>query len=180
MAAMVRRKIILLAIVVALAIFCPTLCLGEEVQNSNGCIEWFLGYSGESCSETCTRESKTCVAEKINELITMDAFSAMVPLATQLGPQDERLPSVEKFCNGGINTWPFATAPAVTSYHFHEKDEETSGRKVSVHYNCFFPSRVVGDCDTKFLLPAAQRFCACVNSDCMSRRRLRGKIYAKF
>lgn len=152
----------------------------DTISDVNGCVEWFLGFSGHSCTETCARESKTCDAQRISELVTMDEFSKMVSIATQLGSRGERLSSATEFCSGGINTWPFATAPAVTSYHVFEKDELTPGRKSSVHYNCYFPSEVVGDCDTTFMVPPAQRFCACVNPDCVSRKRLRGKIYSKF
>jgi hypothetical protein len=144
----------------------------------NTCVDWFLGFSGDSCTETCAKESRTCTAEKISEIVDHDKFSAMVPLAIQLG-MENRLPIASEFCNGGINTWPFATAPAVTSYQFHDKHEETLLRRTEIHYNCYFPSQVVGDCDTKFLAPAAQRFCACLNSDCLSRKRLRGKIVSK-
>ena len=145
----------------------------------HACTEWFLGFSGESCTQTCTREAKICSAEVISDVLRYDNFTSIVPLSIQLGTET-KLPIAAEFCNGGINTWPFATAPAVMSYEFHEKEEETQSRRTSIHYNCYFPSVVVGDCDTKFMMPAAQRFCACISGDCIDRKRLRGKIYSKF
>ena len=147
--------------------------------NSNSCIEWYLGYSGESCTETCFKESTVCDQNHLEGIINIESFGNMVPLATQLGTE-VRLPPMTEFCNGGVNTWPFATAPAVTAYHIHEKNELDSTRMSTLHYNCYFPSKMIADCDTKFQVPAAQRFCACLNTDCVSRKRLRGKIYSKF
>lgn len=149
-------------------------------DNLNPCIEWLLGYSGESCTETCSRESKVCSHEEVSEIIDPASFRLMVPLTHRVG-HDISLPTATELCSGGVNTWPFATVPAVSSYQIHEKHEgDPSEKKISVHYNCFYPKKVVGDCDTALTLPPAQRFCSCLNDDCVARKRLRGKVTSKF
>ena len=157
-------------------------------RNYSTCREWLLGFSGESCTQTCDREFKSCNLETLEAITNNDSFFAMVKMTRQLG-DDKRFADSADFCNGGINTWPFATAPAIMSYHVYEKNEialpisfgqnKTKTKNIP-HINCFFPTKLIGDCDTKFQVPSAQRFCSCVNPDCVQRRSLRGEILSKF
>ncbi|KAJ1391973.1 hypothetical protein B484DRAFT_408597 [Ochromonadaceae sp. CCMP2298] len=62
---------------------------------------------------------------------TIESATSVVTLAP--------LGSFESFCNGGVNTWALATAPAVLDA----------------------PIVMVGDCGTKFNVPMSRRLCAC-------------------
>jgi hypothetical protein len=164
----------------SLLILCALSLVGKISATTNhACAEWILGFSGESCSETCAHESKYCVLQHIKDVTTIDSFSSMVNQARQLGA--DNLPDIQEFCSGGINTWTYATAPAVTTFHIYEKNSEEpeKGGKSKSQFNCFFPEKIEGDCDTKFTVPSAQRFCSCQSFDCIKRKNLRGKVLAK-
>mmetsp|Transcript_26117 Transcript_26117/g.59091 ORF Transcript_26117/g.59091 Transcript_26117/m.59091 type:complete len:97 (-) Transcript_26117:191-481(-) len=87
---------------------------------------------------------------------TLEAMTATIESATSvvtLAP----LGSFESFCNGGVNTWALATAPAVLDAPMFVAATGVTEMK----HSCFYPNVMVGDCDTKFNVPMSQRLCAC-------------------
>ncbi|KAJ1426603.1 hypothetical protein B484DRAFT_450627 [Ochromonadaceae sp. CCMP2298] len=123
---------------------------------SDACSEWLLGYSGESCTKTCSRIRKQCALFPIEMINTLEAMTATIESATSvvtLAP----LGSFESFCNGGVNTWALATAPAVLDAPMFVAATGVTEMK----HSCFYPNVMVGDCDTKFNVPMSQRLCAC-------------------
>eukprot|EP00128_Syssomonas_multiformis_P008242 Colp12_sorted_trinity150504_noHs@653 len=124
--------------------------------------EWIVGFSGDSCDTTCGKVSKTCTLASLQAVTTSDAFDAVVASSRQLGKTD--LPgSTAAFCNGGVNTWPFATAPGVMQYPLYTKSASNPDQGEYVLTNsCYYPATgVQGDCSTVYTVPPSQRFCPC-------------------
>lgn len=124
--------------------------------------DWIIGYSGDSCDSTCGKVSKTCDLAALQAVTTSAAFDNVISAAYQLG-KDTVPGSTASFCNGGINTWPFATAPGVMQYPLYTKSPSDPDHGEYVLTNsCFFPANgLQGDCSTQFTVPPSQRICAC-------------------
>eukprot|EP00286_Rhodomonas_abbreviata_P000142 CAMPEP_0181288590 /NCGR_PEP_ID=MMETSP1101-20121128/416_1 /TAXON_ID=46948 /ORGANISM="Rhodomonas abbreviata, Strain Caron Lab Isolate" /LENGTH=324 /DNA_ID=CAMNT_0023392727 /DNA_START=303 /DNA_END=1277 /DNA_ORIENTATION=+ len=133
-----------------------------SVAPGTACHEWVLGYSAESCSETCSRISKTCVLADIEGITSAEMFAAMVANATELGTGGASLSSAEEFCEGGINKWAFASAPAAMRTPVYNSETQST----NLAFSCFYPTIMTGDCETKFNNPQSQRFCACDATEC--------------
>mmetsp|Transcript_72801 Transcript_72801/g.152062 ORF Transcript_72801/g.152062 Transcript_72801/m.152062 type:complete len:195 (+) Transcript_72801:1-585(+) len=134
---------------------------------SSLCQDWILGYSGESCTETCSRRVKSCVMYDIEELNNLAAFEAMMANATDV--EGAPLGTMAEFCDAGVNVWPFATAPSAMRTPTHQLGEIVDGVQESttvLKYSCYYPAITIGDCDTKFVLPQSQRFCSCDGETC--------------
>ena len=134
-------------------------CVVATQINANP--QWYLGYSSESCTETCTKVSKTCSLSTLQTVTTASAFESVVSSSNQLG-KTETTGSVAEFCTGGVNSWPFATAPSVVQYPLYVKDPESGVGQYITTNNCFYPEgNMEGDCDSTYNVPPAQRFCPC-------------------
>jgi hypothetical protein len=140
--------------------------VGFASADSN-CLQWVLGFSGDSCTETCAAISKTCNLPTMQTVTTQGSFDSMVASASQRG-KDPLPGSTAAFCTGGVNGWPFATAPAAMQYPLYIKGEGANDvGEYIMTTSCFFPANgEQSDCDTKFQVPVAQRFCACDSETC--------------
>lgn len=147
--------------------FVVVFCLiAVQVAATSPCLEWVLGYSSESCSETCSKASKTCSLSDLQAVTSLSAFEAAVASSRQLG-KTEVPGSVSAFCTGGVNAWTFATAPAAMQYPLYLKDSDSDTGHYEMTNSCYFPEGgLQGDCDTVFNVPPAQRFCPCDSATC--------------
>ena len=151
-----------------------------SVAPSASCVEWMLGYSRESCSQTCGRVLRTCSADVLYSIVTLEAFSTMVSSSVQL-ETDAMTGAADSFCTQGVNDYNFTStlaasadflgfqSPIAFTYLANELNES-----VRETY-CNYPTSVAdvkGDCDTSYLNPPAQRFCPC---SCGGRRVLRNE-----
>lgn len=139
--------------------FALLLCVLATVSvSASSCLEWVLGYSGESCSATCAKISKTCSLTLLQSVTTSSSFNDVVSASHIIG-KTESLGSSAQFCLGGINSMPFATSPAAIQY--------VPGPDLAPQYLCFYPENgVTGNCDTEYSLPPVQRFCPCDSATC--------------
>jgi len=143
-----------------------------------GCYQWILGYSTESCTQTCqnTEIGGTCSEEFLANINSVAAFEQMVSEAFMLG-QTTQPGSAAAFCGGGVNPWLFAGAPAAFAYQTYVQVNGVATLVVS--YYCNFndanslptsptgtPAAITGDCDTRYYSPPSQRFCPCAIPDC--------------
>jgi hypothetical protein len=132
---------------------------------SAGCYDWVLGYSGESCTLTCSRVSGECNQGNLEAIVTQQAFYDMVAASSSLCAGGDLVGSADVFCDQGINSYTFAGAPAAFSFQ-----TSNLGGSATENY-CNYPtslSGLTGDCDTTYLYPPAQRFCSCSSSNCFA------------
>lgn len=128
--------------------------------------QWVVGYSAESCTTTCQKASpaKTCSLTALQAITTREAFDAAVTGATQLGKAELAGTSTD-YCTAGVNSWPFATAPAIMQYPLYVKGTDVDAHEHGEYIlqnSCFFPTTgVEGGCDATFNVPAVQRLCPC-------------------
>ena len=131
--------------------FCP--CVDHSCDDRGGA--WYLGYSGDSCDETCSNVGGECQADPLSDIVDADSFQTMLG-ATMVLETNEVIGSAAaaSFCSDGTNLFPFASAPAAVSLS-HGATNQTL---------CTFPtslSKLQGDCGLSFQAPSAQRFCNC-------------------
>lgn len=148
--------------------FIAAICLLAYQISASNCFQWVVGFSSESCTTTCAKSGgRTCSLSTLQTITTNEAFNAAVGAAIQLG-KDEPAVSTAAYCTGGVNSWPFATAPAVMQYPLYVKAEgEDEQGEYVLKNSCYFPTGgVQGDCDTVYSVPPAQRFCPCDKETC--------------
>ena len=140
-------------------------CMICQISAQN-CFQWVIGFSGDSCSTTCAKLSKTCSLPDLQSITNAGAFDSMVAASTALGKNT--VPgSSSAFCTGGINGWPFATAPAVMEYQLYVKNADGESGQYVTSNSCYYPTgSVAGDCDTAYTTPPSQRFCPCNSATC--------------
>jgi hypothetical protein len=137
-----------------------------QVAATPACFEWVLGYSSESCTESCAKISKTCTLSALQAVTTAGAFEAAITGAKQLG-KTETVSDSNSFCTGGVNSWAFATAPAAMQYPLYVKEEDSAAGHYVMMNSCYYPENgVTGDCDTQYSVPPVQRFCPCDSATC--------------
>eukprot|EP00428_Durinskia_dybowskii_P087429 CAMPEP_0170437576 /NCGR_PEP_ID=MMETSP0117_2-20130122/44758_1 /TAXON_ID=400756 /ORGANISM="Durinskia baltica, Strain CSIRO CS-38" /LENGTH=511 /DNA_ID=CAMNT_0010697707 /DNA_START=87 /DNA_END=1618 /DNA_ORIENTATION=- len=143
--------------------------MGLNESLLTGCWEWVVGYSRESCTQTCGHVSRTCAGDHLQDVLTQATFEQMVGASYLLGSSIPPT-SAALFCDGGINLWPFATAPAAFAYQtWVPSSQNSSTGQFHISHYCYYPPSVAaleGDCDTEYELPPAQRFCSCWLGDC--------------
>eukprot|EP00598_Pedospumella_elongata_P002837 CAMPEP_0184977078 /NCGR_PEP_ID=MMETSP1098-20130426/7839_1 /TAXON_ID=89044 /ORGANISM="Spumella elongata, Strain CCAP 955/1" /LENGTH=2266 /DNA_ID=CAMNT_0027500023 /DNA_START=378 /DNA_END=7178 /DNA_ORIENTATION=+ len=126
------------------------------------CSKWFLGYSSESCSQTCGRVNGTCVFNHLRKVVTQAEFYKVVASATRIGSGPTG--PATTFCNVGINLYNFAPVPAAFTFQTYNE-----GGELMQQTYCNYPTSVaalVGDCDSVFAYPPSQRFCSCEGDYC--------------
>ena len=127
--------------------FCP--CVDHICD-----VPWYLGASDTSCTDTCHEVGGVCDLAPLEHINTAPAFDAMLTSAVDIHTNATLNATSAAFCNQGINTFPFATAPAVISFY--------AGGANSNQTFCTYPTTegsFQGACDTAF--PAVRRFCNC-------------------
>uniref|UniRef100_A0A7S3M5Z0 Uncharacterized protein n=1 Tax=Spumella elongata TaxID=89044 RepID=A0A7S3M5Z0_9STRA len=169
MSAMYKNRIFLGAIVALAMSSKLASAQGFDLSLLTDCWEWVIGFSTESCTATCAQVGRTCDPVKIGELNTVQALSDAISTSFLLGSASGP-GSMATFCNGGINIWAFATAPAAFAYQTFVPNVNNPSEGVFVvsHY-CYFPTNPVdytGTCDTEYDIVPSQRICSCYNGAC--------------
>lgn len=129
--------------------FCP--CIDADCDASG---EWYLGYSGESCDATCAHVGGVCDAAPLANIVDASSFSEMVASATALDTNQVIGQQASVFCNQGINSLAFASAPAAV-----KMSAGTTNQTLCNHPTAL--SQLQGDCGVAFQELPAQRFCNC-------------------
>ena len=138
--------------------FCP--CVRDTCDGA-----WHLGYTGESCTATCSQTGGVCQNSATAAITTSAAFDAMVSTATSL-ETGAAVGSASTFCTA-INAPAFGTAPAAVTISM----PLGASRNYCAHPTAASEST----CDTEFTYPPAQRFCYCQ----VGGRRLREQMQAE-
>jgi hypothetical protein len=156
---------------------------------------WVLGYSGDSCTLTCSRVSRTCDSTALLDITSRVAFDEMVEATNFLSSQfvagitstalcsngvntlmySDRVAGVNSFSGDGVNTnvntVAFADVPGIFSYWLYNK-ALYSGAGYEEERYCYYPTSITpaqADCDVKYEHPPVQRFCPCMaegSTDC--------------
>lgn len=124
--------------------FCP--CVRDTCDGA-----WHLGYTGESCTATCSQAGGVCQNSATAAITTNAAFDAMVSTATSL-ETGTAVGSASAFCTA-TNAPSFGTAPAAVTISM----PLGASRNYCAHPTAASEST----CDTDFTYPPAQRFCYC-------------------
>jgi len=133
------------------------------------CFEWVIGYSRDSCTETCAELGHTCAEGQLATINSVQALEEVLATSTLLssttGPG-----TVATFCDGGVNIWPFATAPAAFAYQTFVPDPNNPAIGIyKISHYCYFPVNpvdLVDGCDVAFIMPPSQRICSCHSGNC--------------
>jgi hypothetical protein len=127
----------------------------------SNCFQWVLGYTSESCSQTCNRINSVCQESYLQTITNRASFIAMVNSSLYLY-SGEIIGNATKFCNRGINNHNFSNSPSSLSF----VSITPSGRKLDIF--CYYPTTldILATCDTFYINPPTQRFCSCVSSSC--------------
>jgi hypothetical protein len=163
---------------------------GDEALTgtSTDCVEWVLGYSGDSCSLTCSRVSRECDVSHLLAITTRQAFDDMVDRTHYMRDQYTAL-TTQELCGAQVNTISFSDAPGIFSYYVYNK-ALYSGKGFKEKRYCTYPSSAATTtvatttstatnpitttttaktptpesvaCDIKYTQPPVQRFCPCV------------------
>eukprot|EP01032_Pedospumella_encystans_P022781 gene22781-25807_t len=151
----------------------PSLAVTVATQNPShsltACFEWVIGYSRDSCTETCAELGHTCAEGQLATINTVQALEEVLATSTLLssttGPG-----TVATFCDGGVNIWPFATAPAAFAYQTFVPDPNNPAIGIyKISHYCYFPvnpANLVDGCDVSFVMPPSQRICSCHTGNC--------------
>jgi hypothetical protein len=116
----------------------PTQYGDEELPISSSCVEWVLGYSGDSCDLTCSRVSRECDVWHLLAITTRQAFDDMVDLTHYMHDQFTTL-TTQELCVEQVNTISFAAAPGIFSYYMYNK-ALYSGQGFQEKRYCTYPS----------------------------------------
>jgi hypothetical protein len=126
------------------------------------CLEWILGFSAESCSQTCFKIGGTCIPAYFETITALESFTAMVESSFYLKTK-QLTGDASTFCNLGIKEENTLTAPSAFSYVI----ERPNG---TVDYTtCSYPTSIVNvtsECSALTMTPPAQRFCPCISPAC--------------
>jgi len=143
-------------------------------------VNWILGYSSESCTQTCGRTAVagSCDAASLSSIVTQNAFYSMLgsAMSLQVGNPSVLTATGSGYCNLGVNDYDFTTILSASDYMNHQTaaaftfrlTEKIGGDDIRDTY-CNYPSSLAnlgGDCDTTYSNPPAQRFCPCITTTC--------------
>jgi hypothetical protein len=125
-------------------------------------LKWASGFSGDSCSETCSRLNGTCSVENFKSINSSESFKRMVELSYYLS--NEVYPgTMSGLCNYGVNIFTINGAPAYfTSIVF-----VMSGELFLTSCGYLKPTTDIAldYCEINIEFPPTSRFCPCIVSD---------------
>ena len=127
------------------------------------CMHWALGDYGESCSTTCSKLSRTCKDKYLKDIVTQEAFYAVVGSAVN-SRTGGAVGTAETFCSLTPESVVTVGAPAALSVVLSSEDHHSP-----VRTSCSYPASVaevtVG-CDDVLPLHNYRRFCPCLDHNC--------------
>jgi hypothetical protein len=170
------RRMMMIAVLISLS-----LCMGTAAQNSifvsneatseptsestaaqPSCLQWILGFSGDSCTETCSSLNGICSINDFKSVNSLESFEKMVDssyyMKTKVSPG-----TTSSLCNDGVSINTIYGAPA----SFTRVVWLMSG-KLSLTSCGYLESATdipVDYCEISNKVPPTDRFCPCIVTD---------------
>jgi hypothetical protein len=126
------------------------------------CLQWTLGIEGQSCSTTCASVSRVCKNSYLRDIVTAEAFYAMVAGAVNVRTGDF-IGSFEALCSYGAND--LGGSVGVPSFLPVVYTAESGS---PVRGSCSYPTSLadLSGCDAVPTGLPFRQFCPCVDYDC--------------
>ena len=136
--------------------FCP--CVHDKCDESTQepplQFSWYLSESGDSCDATCeAADNRYCIEEPLAQVRTNADFLDVLAASSNVDGTAVVHGSAVSHCNGGINVYDFAPAPAVVTF-LHP-----SATNVTICSYPIFNKPLNAACNVSF--PLVRRFCGC-------------------
>ncbi len=127
------------------------------------CMHWALGDYGESCSTTCSKLSRTCKDKYLKEVVTQEAFYAVVGSAVN-SRTGGAVGTAETFCSLTTESVVTVGGPAALSVVLSLEDHHAPVRTSCTHPTSAAEATL--GCDDVLPLHNYRRFCPCLDHNC--------------